>query len=297
MRGVPLERVGSSPSTCRWPSNQATAAASGGSSSSTRIAARCVPVLGRPARWLWPPGPGCPPCREPAADRRIHQRVGDLRRYPAERGQQGEPHRPGCGAQIRRVRTYSASTPRLDQLLRGIGERVSRQPRRPHRGQLVDLLQQRLQPDLAGVGLSSASSPPRPAAALSPSSAFSRSAHSWPSRPVVSSQNRFSKVARGVGGSHQRHLLVHVPFGGLDQDVQMRHALPGAHGPCRPVRVFVRPLVEVSIAGLTHTRIAPILAVANYRSVHSGQLGTRCRPGRRRIRPCASASTWVRRWV
>jgi hypothetical protein len=87
-------------------------------------------------------------------DQQVNQRVGDLRGSdPTQRRQQGQPRRPGCGPQVRGIRTGRAGTPRLHQLLRGIREQPRRQPKPTHRSEFVDLPQQRLQPDLSGVGL------------------------------------------------------------------------------------------------------------------------------------------------
>jgi len=88
------------------------------------------------------------------SDQQLDQRVGDLRgTQPAQRGQQCQPHRSRRRAQVRRIGPDRPGPPPLDQLLARVGEQSRRKAQRPHRGQLVDLAQQSLQPDLARVGL------------------------------------------------------------------------------------------------------------------------------------------------
>jgi hypothetical protein len=82
-------------------------------------------------------------------------------RTPTQRRQQCEPHRPRGGLQVGRVGTSRAGTPRLDQLLRHVSEQVWWQPEAADRVELVDLLEQRLQPDLTGVGLQLSQKLPR----------------------------------------------------------------------------------------------------------------------------------------
>jgi hypothetical protein len=96
-------------------------------------------------------------------DQQLDQRVGDLRAtQSAERGQQRQPHRARRRAQVRRIRAERAGPPRLDQLLARVGEQPGRQTQRAYRGQLVDLAQQGLQPNLARIGLQlSQQHPPR----------------------------------------------------------------------------------------------------------------------------------------
>jgi hypothetical protein len=87
-------------------------------------------------------------------DQQVHERVGDLRRArPAEHRQQRQPDRLLHRAQIRRVRGRGPRAPRGDQLLRTVGEQVSRQLERADALELGDLLKDRVQPRPARVAL------------------------------------------------------------------------------------------------------------------------------------------------
>ena len=66
-------------------------------------------------------GAGVDPVDQP--DQQLHQPVGQLGgALPAQAGEQGQPHRPGCGAEIRRVHPGGPRPPGSDQLLGGVGD-------------------------------------------------------------------------------------------------------------------------------------------------------------------------------
>jgi hypothetical protein len=66
-------------------------------------------------------------------DQQIDQPIGQLGgALPAQAGEQGQPHRPGCGAEVRRVHPGRPCPPGGDQLLGGAGEQLRRQPDRAH---------------------------------------------------------------------------------------------------------------------------------------------------------------------
>ena len=115
------------------PSLPRTRCSSASSSRSTRCSAR--------ASILWT-----------SPDQQIDQPVAQLGgALPAQAGQQRQPHRPGRGAEVRRVHAGGPRPPRGDQLLGGVGEQVGGQPDRTHAPELADLAQQRLQAKLPRV--------------------------------------------------------------------------------------------------------------------------------------------------
>jgi len=72
---------------------------------------------------------------------------------PAQRRQQRQSHRLGCGRQIRRVRPGRPRPPRLHQPLRAVREQPRREPKRLDRLELVDLPQESVQAHLPRVRL------------------------------------------------------------------------------------------------------------------------------------------------
>lgn len=88
------------------------------------------------------------------ADQEVDQAVGDLRRpRPAECGQQGQSNWLWAIPKIGRVHAGNPRAPGSDQLLRGVGEQLRGQAELLDLLELLDLPEERLQPQLTGVAL------------------------------------------------------------------------------------------------------------------------------------------------
>jgi len=101
---------------------------------------------------LHPPlGPGVDPVDEP--DQQLHQAVDKLcLPRPAQRRQQRVPPRLRAAGEVRGVHAGRTRPPGSDDPVRGAAEHRPVQPERPHRRQLADLGQQRVQSQRPRVG-------------------------------------------------------------------------------------------------------------------------------------------------